>query len=339
MAAFRFLICGTGVAGLHCASIAAADGRAVITGLFDPVEQQLQKARAQFPEAAADSDYERVLETARPDAVIVAGPDHLHAEQAVAALEHGCHVLIEKPLATTSADARRIIEAEKRTGLHVMADHTMRYLYPWKEMALATRAGQIGEVFFVQGDYIHDMSEHYSPRGRVYTPWRADRLNPQNLLLGGGIHAIDLMLWAVDSPVDEVYMYSSHKCVPDFPSEDCFIVIMRFANGTLGKCFVTGGCSGPSFWHRFLECFGRDGTLSQGKLYRRGMEPVQIEDTSSKNVAGGHGWAGSVVDFLNLLEGRIENPIPSRVAAMGVAVCEAGLLSAKTGRPQRPAQF
>ncbi len=334
----KILICGAGGAGLHCAQVAAADGRGQIVGLFDPVDAQRDKAQAQFPDAMASDNYEKLLEQTQPDAVVIAGPDHLHADQTITALEHGCHALVEKPFTTTVADARRVIEVEERTGLHVMTDHTMRYVYPWREMVLATRAGQIGELFFIQGDYIHDMTAWYSPQGKHHTPWRIHSENPQNILLGGGIHPIDLILWAVDSPVEEVCMYSSAKCVPEFPSEDCYILIMRFENGVLGKCHVTSGCSGPT-WHGFFEGYGRDGALREGSLYRRGQEPVALEDSSAGNVVGGHGWAGSVVDFLDLLEGKRANPISSKAGANNVAVCEAGLNAARTGQPQSPEWF
>jgi predicted dehydrogenase len=182
------------------------------------------------------------------------------------------------------------------------------------------------------------MSEWYSPQGKRHTPWRIDKENPQNILIGGGIHPIDLILWAVDSPVIEVSMFSNHKCVPDFPSDDCYILIMRFENGVLGKCHVTSGCSGPT-WHGFFESYGCDGTLHNGSLYRRGHEPVPLEDSSKGNVVGGHGWAGSVTDFLDLLDGKIANAIPSSAGANNVAVCEAGIKAAQTGQSQRPHWF
>jgi predicted dehydrogenase len=113
---------------------------------------------------------------------------------------------------------------------------------------------------------------------------------------------------------------------------------MRFENGVLGKCHVTSGCSGPK-WHPFFESYGCEGTLREGSLYRRGQEPVALKDSSTGNVVGGHGWAGSVADFLNLLEGKIANPIPSSAGANNVAVCEAGLRSLRTGRSERPEWF
>ena len=332
---YSILICGSGGAGLHCAQVVEADGRGQVVGLCDPITKQLEKAVAKYPGAQTGDDYQRLLEETKPDVVVVAGPDHLHAEQAVTALDHGCHVLIEKPFATTIDDARDILDAEKRTGLHVMADHTYRYMFPEREMVLATKAGEIGDVFFVQGDYIHDMTEYYRPQGRSHTPWRADEENPQNILLGGGIHTIDLMLWAVEERVEEVFCYSNKKCAPEFPSDDCYLMVMRFANGILGKCHVTSGCSGPT-WHRFFESYGDHGTLSDGKLFQRDTEPVALKKSTAVEVVGGHGWAESVTDFLDLLDGKTENPIPSRAGFNSIAICIAGLEAIKTGKPQRP---
>ena len=340
---FKILICGSGSAGLHAGQIAETDGRGKVVGLFEPISGQLKKAKEKYPDASAGDDYVGLLKETSPDAVIVAGPDHLHAEQTITALEHGCHVLVEKPLSTTVADARKIIDAESKAGMQVMTDHTMRYMYPWKEMALAAKSGRIGEIFFVQGDYIHDMWELYSPQGKKYTPWRVDKDNPQNILLGGGCHPLDLILWTIESPVVEVYAFSNKLSAPDFPSDDCYIVILKFENGVAGKVYVTGGCSGHGMGDGMggghLAVYGSEGTLWKGKLYRRHQETVDIEDTSEGEVVGGHGWAGSVVDFLDTLEGKIENPIPSQVGARIVAVCEAAFKAIESGQPQRPAEF
>jgi len=337
MALFRMLICGSGRAGLEVGRLAAADGRGEVVGLFDPDPGQLKLAGEEFPNAVAGNDYPALLAKLNPEVVVVAGPDHLHADQAIAALQHGCHVMLEKPLATTVADARRILDAEKKAGRHVMADHTMRYVYPWRETALAARSGKVGRIFFVQGDYIHDMWDFYSPQGIYYTPWRADAKNPQNILLGGGCHAIDLMLWAIDSPVVEVFAYCNKLSIPEFPADDSYIVIMRFENGAMGKVFVTSGCSGHGGPQgTFLDVYGTDGTIANGQFLRRNQEAKKLDNTSSGNVTAGHGWGGSVKDFLDLLEGKIPNPIPARAAARTVAVCEAALLAIRTGQPQKP---
>ena len=121
---FRMLICGCGNAGVSIGKVATEDGRGSVVGLFDPVDGQLARAKAQFPDALAESnDYERLLAETQPDAVAVAGPDHLHADQAIAALECGCHVLVEKPLATTQRPDASASDVRPARGAGPRARH------------------------------------------------------------------------------------------------------------------------------------------------------------------------------------------------------------------------
>jgi predicted dehydrogenase len=324
------VVIGAGSAGTTIARCFQQDGRAVPVGFCEPVPGQRERVRALCPEALVGEDYREVLAGCEPDLVVVAGPDHLHADHAVTALEHGCHVLIEKPMATTVADVRRILAAEAQAGTQVMVDFTMRYSHPWGTMARAARAGEVGRVFFLEGNYVHDMWHHYHPQGRYHTPWRVDRDNPQNILLGGGCHGLDLMLWAMhDVPVREVSAYSNHLSAGLLPADDCYLVAMRFADGTIGKLYVTSGCNGAEFG-RFLEVYGADGTLREGKLFRRDQEPVELAVTG-RGSAGGHGWPGTVKDFLDVLTEGVPNPVPTVMGARNVAVCEAALRSAREG--------
>ena len=96
MKRYKFLISGCGSAGRHVAQVAAADGRGEIVGLVDPQPAQLDIMQAQYPDASTGHEYARLLRETQPDVVVVAGPDHLHADQTVMALEQGCHVLVEK---------------------------------------------------------------------------------------------------------------------------------------------------------------------------------------------------------------------------------------------------
>ena len=170
MSTYRFLISGGGSAGRSVAQVAATDGRGEIAAVVDPQQAQLDRMTELYPDAATGGDYAQLLQDTRPDVAVIAGPDHLHADQAVMALEQGCHALIEKPLATTVADCQRILDAEAQSGAHVMTDQTMRYMHPWHEMAQIAKSGQIGDIFFLQGDYIHDMWSHYAPRASTTRP-------------------------------------------------------------------------------------------------------------------------------------------------------------------------
>ena len=297
MSKYRFLISGGGSAGRSVAQVAAANGRAEIVAVVDPQQTQLARMKESYPHTATGSDYAQLLRATQPDVVVVAGPDHLHADQTVMALEQGCHALVEKPLATSVADCQRILDAEAHSGAHIMTDQTMRYMHPWHEMAQIAKAGGIGDIFFVQGDYIHDMWSQYSPEGKHHTPWRIDKQNPQNILLGGGCHPLDLILWTVESPVTEVYAYSNKLSIPVFPADDCYIVILQFESGAVGKVYVTSGCSGHGMGQGmgggFLAVYGTEGTLWKGKLYRRDEEPADIEEPAT-DAGGRRSWLGAL---------------------------------------------
>ena len=338
MKPFTFLISGCGSAGRSVAHVATQDGRGRIAGLVDPQPHQLAQQRELYPDASLGDDFAALIKETCPDVAVIAGPDHLHAEQTLVALECGSHVLVEKPLATTVEDARRVVAAAEASDLVVMTDHTMRYMHPWGSMSKAAQEGQVGEIFFIQGDYIHDMWSYYSQHGGTHTPWRADQEHPQNILLGGGCHPIDLILWTIDSPVVEVFAYANKMTVPEFPSDDCYILSLKFASGALGKVLVTSGCAGHGMGGGMLAVYGAEGSLWQGKLYRRSEEPVELADQQGE-IVGGHGWAGAVVDFLDVLEGKKPNPIPARFGAKTVAVCDAAFRSMASGKPEGPEEF
>ena len=119
----------------------------------------------------------------------------------------------------------------------------------------------------------------------------------------------------------------------DLPKDDCYLVSMRFETGVIGKLFVSSGCNGAPF-DSFLEVYGAEGTLTKGRLLSRDRQPMILEDTFGLESAGGHGWPGAVNDFLKLVTGEIDNPIPSLRGARAVAVSEAAFTSMREGRPQ-----
>ena len=87
-----------------------------------------------------------------------------------------------------------------------------------------------------------------------------------------------------------------------------------------------------------LAVYGSEGSLWQGQLHRRGEESFSFGEESGE-IVGGHGWAGAVVDFLDVLDGKIPNPIPACFGAKTVAVCEAAFASIASGKPEQPEQI
>ncbi|GAG04091.1 unnamed protein product, partial [marine sediment metagenome] len=267
------------------------------------------------------TDYAKVLAEAKPDVVVDAGPDFLHGPQCIAALEAGCHVLIEKPMATSVEDARKLIDAEKASGKIIMVDYTMRYSHPWGTMMNAAKNGDIGDIFYLAGFYIHDMWDWYDVKGQYTTPWRIDKDNPQNILFGGGCHGLDMVLYVMEHvPVKEVFCAGNRLSGSNMPIQDCFLVTMMFENGAVGKIFVSSGCNRGDFGAMF-EAYGTEGTLVDGKLLKRTAEPVELPEPTKIGV--GHGWDLTVRDFLDVLDGKRDNWMNSTFGARNTAVCDA----------------
>lgn len=123
------------------------------------------------------------------DAVDIVSPNHLHAEQCLAALEAGLHVLIEKPLATTEADCARIEAAARRAGRVVAAGHELRVSTQWGMIEREIAAGAIGMP----------MAATYSLFRRPFRPgasgWRVDAPRVGSWILEEPVHFFDLLLW------------------------------------------------------------------------------------------------------------------------------------------------
>jgi predicted dehydrogenase len=329
MAKYRALIIGLGGAGTAVMNEIKKDGRAEPVAFVETQKERIEQLIKEYPNAIIGTDYVKVLRDSAPDVVVDAGPDFLHGPQCLAALEAGCHVLIEKPMATSVEDVKKLLEAEERTGKIIMVDYTMRYSHPWGAMMHAAKEGRIGKIFYLAGFYIHDMWHYYEEKGKVTTPWRVDKHNPQNILFGGGCHGLDMVLYFMeDDPVTDVYCCGNRLSGSNMPIEDCFLVSMKFKSSAIGKVFVTSGCNRGDFGKMF-EAYGTDGTLVDGKLLRRTSEPERLPQ--SNNIQKGHGWNLTVRDFLDVLDGKRENWMNSTFGARNVSVCDAAMKSLRSG--------
>lgn len=180
------------------------------------------------------TDYLKLIERDDIDAVVVATPDMLHEEQAVAAMKAGKHVLCEKPMALSIDECKRMIQASKDTGKKLMIGQVVRYTPGAVLAKKLIDDGEIGELFYVESEYAHDYL-----KARGAGDWRVDpRRHP---FIGGGCHAVDLLRWIAGNPY-EVFAYANHKVLKSWPVDDCTVSIMKFPNNVIGKVFVSIGC-------------------------------------------------------------------------------------------------
>ncbi|CAN5391306.1 Gfo/Idh/MocA family oxidoreductase [soil metagenome] len=134
------------------------------------------------------TSYQEILADPRVHAVFVCTPDHLHAEQAIAALEAGKHVFLEKPMAITIEQCDAILATAQRTGSKLYVGHNMRFFPVMRKMRELIEAGRIGRVEAV-------WVRHFISYGgdAYFKDWHSERANTTSLLLQKGAHDIDII--------------------------------------------------------------------------------------------------------------------------------------------------
>jgi myo-inositol 2-dehydrogenase/D-chiro-inositol 1-dehydrogenase len=209
----------------HLPSLARIPGTQVVA-VADTDAKHLAAARRLAPEARAIVSYMDVLSMPDVDAVVIALPPALHAPAAIAALERGKHVYVEKPLATNVADGRRVLDAWEGTGLVA----TMGFNYRRNPLVQRARdalvAGVVGAPIAV-----HTV---FSTAARQEPAWKTAPETGGGVLLDLAVHHIDLLRFLLDAEVAEV--------AAELQS-------IRFENDTAFVRFtLTSGCVVQSFF-------------------------------------------------------------------------------------------
>jgi predicted dehydrogenase len=319
-----------------------ADPRAQVTALWDIDDTRVRSRAASLGIPHVVDSAEALVAHPDVDAVVVATPDHRHADHAALALEAGRHVLCEKPTSTTRDDAARLVEVVRRTGRIFLGGHVYHFRPDYQRLQQAYRRGDIGTAWMVEGDYVSNLEQMYGPGGR--TPWRSDAAAPQDIMLGGGCHPMGLMRWVLQEEVVEVTAYSNHLAEPLLPLDDCYVAIMRFEGGAIGRLSAAAGSRGkvPDGGH--IKVRGTTGSLWNNQLYRDDNEyhsPHPIRDFGYETKHLGprvndttqvHYWAEQAAHFLDCVQGRAEPMTTVLDSARVVAALTACVESARIGR-------
>lgn len=155
--------------------------------------------------AYAAEDFDLMLTEQKPDTVVVATPDFLHAEYIVRAFEAGCDVICEKPMTIDLASLKQITEAQKRTGRQVRVTFNYRYSPARTQIKEMLASGVIGDITAV------DFSWHLDRvHGADYfRRWHRQKENSGGLLVHKSTHHFDLLNWWLGSVPTQVYATGS----------------------------------------------------------------------------------------------------------------------------------
>ncbi|AIT82017.1 oxidoreductase [Novosphingobium pentaromativorans] len=151
MAPIRAALVGYGLAGkvFHAPLLQVVNG----VELAAVVSSDPAKVRADLPNVAVVAAMDEILADSAIDLIVLATPDHLHAGQAIAALDAGKHVVIDKPFAVTIEDARKVIERAERHAGHVFVFHNRRWDADFLTLQSLVAAGELGEVMHFESHF------------------------------------------------------------------------------------------------------------------------------------------------------------------------------------------
>src|SRR5919197_28573 len=223
----RLALIGCGTMGRLHAVHAASDPACRVTLYVDQDLGRAEQLASRFG-GVATTDYRRALDDPQLHGVILTVPDPLHAALAIEALAAGKHVMMEKPISVTLADADGVIAAAERAKRIVFVAHVLRFRPALRRIKRLLTAGALGEPIFAR---YHN--EHFPDVGE--RPWLASA-EEGGVFISGAIHHADLLRWWLG----EVTVVSGHgrRVRPEYRAVGHFdhaLIVYDFASGALGE--------------------------------------------------------------------------------------------------------
>lgn len=228
-----------------------------LVAICDLNEARARKVADRYGVAHVYTDYRDLLARADIAAVSIATPDFAHREIAIAAAQAGKHILVEKPIATTEADAFAIVQAAEKAGVKLMVDFHNRVNPAFVSARQSVQAGELGELKYI---YARLSNTTFVPTQML--PWAAQ----SSALWFLASHMLDMACWLLGETPARVYAVSRSGVLKSLgiDTQDFHIAIVEFEGGavlTLENAWILPETE-PNVFNLKMELLG-----SQGALY------------------------------------------------------------------------
>ena len=195
------------------------------------------------------------------DAIIICTPSYLHHVQAIAALEGGKHVLVEKPMAIDASDAEEVIEAAEKAGKTLMVAMNNRYRPDIQALKPFAQNGELGDVFLVRGAWLNKKQRLIRPT------WRHRRETAGGgVMMDLGVQTLDLAFWFMDFPTARSVVCHMHAA-EGVDVEDSAAIICRLQSGAAVSLSLSWGLVADRDRH-YMRLLGTRGSGS--------IQPLQV---------------------------------------------------------------
>lgn len=305
--------------------------------------------RTKTPEVAAFAaaqkfelvdNYDALLANPKVDAVVLATPHSMHAQQVIAAAAAKKHIFCEKPFALTKESAEDAVSAAKKAGVTLALGYNRRFHPEITKLRERIRSGELGTILHAESTMTFANALMLKPEA-----WRANRSEtPCGGLTPMGVHAIDGMI-DLCGPIDHVFAQSFHRVVP-LDADDTTSILFRMKEGMSGY-LGTMTATGPGF---SLTVYGSKGWVRlEGTTHAAGASseerrtrlfgtckfqplkgPAETWEAARLDVT-----RASLESFACAAQGGPAYPITTDEMIHGVAVTEAIVRSASSGKVEK----
>jgi len=279
-----------------------ASCKSEVVALCDRNAERLEKAGAEFGIGKLYTGPE-VFDNPEVEAVSINTGDNDHRDPFVRAVAAGKHVLVEKPLANSEADVRAMVEAAAAAdpGLKIQVGYILRFNPVFVEIHRLAREGRLGDVYYMEGDYIHNLLYQAQKTDPVTgANWYLDHELP---LVGGGSHPLDILRWVSGKQVTRAWGYANHVAFPEMKNDDCQVCLLQFEDGTIAKvAALYAPRTGMAPFYN-LRVYGTNGTVERDAVaISESPEDVHPEfKPVCKDRVKGHPYNPEIEDWLDAI--------------------------------------
>ena len=286
------------------------------------------------------TDYTRLLkENSELKLVAIATESGLHAQIALACIDAGVNVIIEKPIAMCMADAEEIIRRSEEKGVTVCACHQNRFNVAVQKTRQALEAGRFGRLS-------HGSIHVRWNRNKAYyeqAPWRGTWAQDGGCLMNQCIHGIDLLRWMMGNDVDEVYGVTKQQFHDYLEVEDIGMAVVRFKNGAVATVEGTTNVY-PKNLEETLFLFGERGTVKIGGKSTDNLDVWDFADETEADMVNkgleeqtsnvyGNGHTSLYADVIDAIQNRRKPYVDAVAGRNALELVLAIYKSCKMGRP------
>ncbi|MEX0907245.1 MAG: Gfo/Idh/MocA family oxidoreductase [Gemmatimonadota bacterium] len=294
--------------------------------LVSDVDQPRAKAiAARFGITNVFSSDDDVFKSDLVDALIICTPSHLHEEQAIAALQSGKHVLVEKPLAMTAEAVERVLAVAEGTDRTLMVAMNNRYRPDSQALQPFAQNGELGDVFLTRGAWLNKKMRMVRPT------WRHRKATAGGgAMMDLGVQTLDLCLWTLGYPEIESVVTQMHY--PEgMEVEDTAGILVRLQNGAGISLTVSWSLVAERDRHymRILGTRG-SGAISPLAVFKE-VETGHMIDVTPKVSLGRENlytasYRGELSHFAAVARGELAEPLPREQVTI-MKIVEAGYRS------------